>query len=160
MNIFVLDQEPWKAAEYHCDQHVVKMVLETAQMLSTALRARGFEEGLYKSSYQHHPCTVWAGEAEGNLSWLTELGMGLLYEYTKRYHKVHASSSIIHRAQDYIDTLDHEPVTPRPLAMPDKYKTECAVESYRAYYIGEKMRFARYVRAPMPEWLASAQVQA
>lgn len=160
MNIFVLDAEPWRAAEYHCDQHVVKMILETAQMLSTALRTRGCTEGLYQSAYQNHPCTVWAGEAEGNLSWLCELGMGLLYEYTKRFGKVHKSTSVIHQADRYIRKLEYEPETPRPLAMPDQYKCDCAVASYRAYYVGEKMRFARYVRAPMPEWLASAINQA
>jgi len=155
INIFVLDLDPNKSAKYHCDQHVVKMVLETAQMVSTALRARGYAEGLYKSSYPSHPCTVWAGETEGNLAWLNMLGLALAAEYTNRYGKTHASERVFWRAEEYIDELPFEHETPRPLAMPDQYKTNKVVQSYRNYYIGEKLKFARYERAPVPEWLAS-----
>ena len=75
MNIFKLDRNAKKAAEYHCDKHVVKMLIEYAQLMSTAHRVLDGDEesdklGLYKTAYKNHPCTIWARETSGNYRWL------------------------------------------------------------------------------------------
>jgi hypothetical protein len=73
MNIFILDEIPEKCARYHCDAHVIKMILESAQMLSTTVRLSGIDRG-YKITHQNHPCTLWTGESLSNWQWLRELG--------------------------------------------------------------------------------------
>ena len=86
MNIFHLHKDPRICAEYHCDKHVVKMILETAQMLSTAYRKK-FNDGeeLYKTAYPKHPMTIWVGNSGGNFFWTIKLLDQLLYQYTLRY---------------------------------------------------------------------------
>ncbi len=155
MNIFVLDYEPYLAAQYHCDKHVVKMVLETAQILSTALRLRGVDcADLYKTAYVNHPCVQWAAESEGNLAWLSQMGYCLGEEYTHRYGKHHKSATIIDNCIKHIDCLPFEEMTPFRLALPDCYRFDDTVKSYRAYYVGEKSRFCKYTNREPPEWLA------
>ena len=93
MNIFFLDKDPVKAAQLQCDKHVVKMVLETAQMLSTAARAQGHDVG-YKSAYPKHPMTLWVGQNTDNFRWAWLHGMSLAKEFTKRYDRIHKLSLI------------------------------------------------------------------
>lgn len=88
MNIFVTDKCPFKSAEYLDDKRVVKMVTESAQMLSTAITVNG-GEGPYKISHLNHPCTVWARQTQGNYMWLFLHFVGLYSEYTNRYGKTH-----------------------------------------------------------------------
>lgn len=75
MNVFALDLSPKTAARYHCDAHVVKMILETTQMLSTAHWMRG-TRGPYRPTHANHPCSVWVRESTANYKWLHELGSG------------------------------------------------------------------------------------
>ena len=83
MNIFHLHKDPKICAEYHCDKHVVKMILETAQMLSTAYRRNfGDNDDLYKTAYPKHPMTIWVGDSGGNFNWSMRLLDQLLYQYT------------------------------------------------------------------------------
>jgi hypothetical protein len=101
MNIFYLHPDPKTAAKMHCDKHCVKMVLETAQLLSTAHRELDGDElsdrrGLYKSTHRNHPSAVWARANRENYDWLVGLFKGLLEEYTARYGQgAHASSKIL-----------------------------------------------------------------
>ena len=96
MNIFHLDKNPIKCAEYHCDKHVVKMILETAQMLSTAYQKyAGENDSLYKSAYHSHPMTLWVGETYKNFGWTLLLGESLGFQYTHRYNKRHKSMRIV-----------------------------------------------------------------
>ena len=76
MNIFVLDTSPKLAAEYHCNKHVVKMIIETAQMLSTAhdYLETGIS-GLYKPTHKNHPCSIWVRQSRENYLWTLDLGM-------------------------------------------------------------------------------------
>ena len=94
MNIFFLDEDPKNAAKLQCDKHVVKMVVETAQMLSTAARAQGHDVG-YQSAYPKHPMTLWVGQSPHNFAWTIIHGMALCKEYTHRYNKTHATEKII-----------------------------------------------------------------
>ena len=72
MNIFYLDKDPVKAAEYSCDKHVVKMPVESLQMISTCFHFRGFNAP-YRMSFAYHPCTIWARESSQNMEWLVDL---------------------------------------------------------------------------------------
>lgn len=150
MNIFVLHKEPEKAAHMACDQHVVKMILETAQMMCTVVASYGHNTP-YRPTHAKHPCTIWAGRSRANWDWLVEYGMELCEEYTKRYGKTHKSQSVIERcAMTHID-LPNIPRTPFAQAMPEQYRNECAVTAYRAYYHGEKAAFATW-KTQTPDW--------
>jgi hypothetical protein len=146
MNIFVLDYDPSIAASYHCDKHVVKMVVEYAQILSTVVRKQLDVDFLYKPTHINHPCTIWAGQSRENYKWLCELGKYLGYTYTMRYKKIHKSSLIIEEATKYIDilTFSQEDLTPFAQAMPDIYKHADAVTAYRQYYLGDKASILKY----------------
>ena len=94
MNIFVIDKNPRTAARQLCDRHVVKMALETAQILSAVAHQKGFNAP-YKISHQKHPCTIWAGKSFGNWRWLVAHGLAVCDEYTRRYGRTHKSREVI-----------------------------------------------------------------
>ena len=71
MNIFYLDKNPDLSAQLHCDKHVVKMILEYAQMLSTAHRVLDNSQDVYKIAHKNHPCTIWVRENKSNYKWLS-----------------------------------------------------------------------------------------
>ena len=104
MNIFVLDSDPKIAASYHCDQHLHKMVLESAQIVSTAMIQRGFHiPGLYRQTHPNHPCTRWAAESNHNILWVCELAIEL--ESIRQAVKncdYHSSSEVIKLVHDFI----------------------------------------------------------
>lgn len=152
MNIFYLDEDPAVAAQYHCDKHVVKMILESLQMIRTNLYLDGRigKEPYVSPGFKNHPCTIWARMSYENEEWLRELLFSLLVEYEYRYDRIHKS------LYTYMDLIPIDRVriglTRPALAMPEYCKTDCAVESYRNYYINEKRRFVRWTFRPTPEW--------
>ena len=151
MNIFFLHKHPVIAAQMQCDKHVVKMVLETAQMLSTAARAQGHDVG-YKSAYPKHPMTLWVNQSANNFRWAWLHGMSLAKEYTNRYDKIHKSQEILEQLENYA-TGDEAHITEPPQCMPDQYKTNDYVTAYRNYYVGDKKRFAKYTNRKPPEFM-------
>ena len=151
MNIFFLHKHPVIAAQMQCDKHVVKMVLETAQMLSTAARAQGHDVG-YKSAYPKHPMTLWVSQNADNFRWAWLHGMSLAKEYTNRYDKIHKSQEILEQLENYA-TGDENNITKPPQCMPDQYKTDNYVTAYRNYYVGDKKRFAKYTNRDVPEFM-------
>lgn len=156
MNIFVLDENPSTAAQMMCDKHVVKMILETAQMMCTVVASYGHDTP-YRPTHAKHPCTLWAGQSRSNWGWLVDHGMALCEEYTKRYGKVHKSQRVIEWcAQTHID-LPESPRTPFAQAMPPQYRNKCAVVAYRAYYQGEKAPIATWKTEQPHWWLATAE---
>ena len=94
MNIFVVDEDPEVAARQLCDKHVVKMILESAQMLCTVALEHGFNAP-YKKAHPKHPCTLWAGKSPENWSWLIAHGLAMAEEYTRRYGRTHKSEAVI-----------------------------------------------------------------
>jgi len=169
MNIFYLDHDPVRAAQYHCDKHVVKMILETAQLLSTAHRvidgdAGADAHGLYRATHRNHPSAVWVREGRANYIWAHQLLIALCTEYSRRYgDKVHKTTSLLVPLSDAPAGIPTDPwCTPVRLAMPDEYKVEApdgftdAVASYRAYYQGAKADIARWDHSPTPDWWGSA----
>ena len=95
MNIFFLDEDPKMCAQAHCDKHVIKMILEYAQMMSTTHRVLNspseLTESMYKISHENHPATIWVRESESNYRWLHEVWFWLAKEYWWRYEKMHKS---------------------------------------------------------------------
>ena len=153
MNIFALSNDPVEAARWHCDKHVVKQSLESAQILSSVFSSLGGKTR-YKPTHKNHPCTLWAGECSGNYEWLVELGLALCNEYTHRYNREHACEEVIREISSPLPNLLR--IAPRSafaLAMPEEYKQTDAVESYRAYYRGEKQHLHSWKNRQPPEWL-------
>lgn len=151
MNIFVLDKDPKKCAQYHADRHVVKMPLESAQMLCTAHHVSG-NDAPYIKTHVNHPCTRWVRENKVNYRWLVSLGEELLKEYTYRYHKIHGSIQVIAWCRNYLPDLPEIGVTTRPQAMDEKYKSSDVVDAYRSYYRNEKKEIARWTGRERPDW--------
>lgn len=108
MNLFVLDPVPSVAARAHCNKHVVKMIVETAQVLSTVLHLKGmFVDGLYKPTHRAHPCTLWAAENWANFRWAVDLGLALCAEYTARYKKRHKTQDLLEAIGRYVRRWGH-----------------------------------------------------
>lgn len=182
MNIFALSYSPVDSARWQHDKHVVKMLLETAQMLSTNaslvpewaekcerldLTAPSFEAGgveFYVPTYVNHPCTKWARATLGNFRWLCLHGEALWREFDHRFGGMHASyERIIAPLRDLAyNSFDYSDVTMTPFAtaMPDCYKVPGdAVQSYRDYYLNEKIKpdskwTGRDRVADLPSWLS------
>ena len=152
MNIFVLDYDPKTCAEYHCDKHVVKMILETAQLLCGVHWTIG-GQAPYKLSHKNHPCSIWTRECVENYVWLCDLGINLCHEYTYRYGKTHKSQQIIEWCMTNIPNIrSNGDLTPFALAMPDESKVDCPIESYRNYYKNSKSSIANWKNRKIPEW--------
>ena len=96
MNIFILDEDIVLCARYHVDKHVVKMILETTQLLNNAyIKHNANLKPIYRETHKSHPCSLWASETSSNFEWLVALGMELCKEYSYRYGKVHKCQDIL-----------------------------------------------------------------
>jgi len=149
VNIFVLDNDIQKCVQYTVNRHVVKMVLETAQLLCSP-----FEKAPYKRTHYNHPCAVWSRSSKENYKWLIEYGLALSSEYTYRYEKVHKSSEVIKWCKDNVDLLDLEDkgLTLFAQAMPEEYRHSDPVIAYRMYYIHDKQHIAHWKKRDIPWW--------
>lgn len=151
VNIFVLSEDPVEAARAQCDKHVVKMILESGQMLCAAHPP---EVAPWKRTHYNHPCTVWTRTTKSNYSWLAAHGLALCEEYTNRYHKRHKSEDVLLWCAENVPlAVPDGPLTPFAIAIKDpKYHTGEPVSSYRAYYKGDKVRFAKWKYCDPPSW--------
>jgi len=113
MNIFILDRDPILAAQMQCDKHVVKMVLESAQILST------INGGPYKPTHQNHPCVLWAKAGKDNWDWLWYHALALCIEYTRRYGKPHKCREVIEHVSGSMIPFG---ATPFVQCMPEEFK--------------------------------------
>lgn len=177
MNIFYIDHDPIKAAQGMVDKHVVKMILESAQLLSTAHRLLdgtqvegtsktgrkakrwilhdGRQDVLYLATHIHHPSAVWCRQSVENYLWLVEHFFALMHEYTHRYAKKHACfgdlsfmlQSPPHKLKDY-------DWTNMPCAMADEYKiSDDPLTNYRNYYKIGKATMHKWTNRQPPEWI-------
>ena len=156
MNIFVLDTDPRTCAVYHNDKHVVKMILETAQLLCGVHHATDSQYDIpYKLSHKNHPCAIWSRECYENYIWLCDLGLELCKEYTHRYDKRHKSQDVIEWCIINKPNLPtHNKLTPFALAMPDEYKVAGdSIQSYHNYYNGDKKRMFSWKKRETPSWV-------
>ena len=169
MNIFVTNPSPTISAQCLPDRHVVKMPLETCQMLAIVCSEKwGHNFGVLhkkdgtpyntdKGAFRNHPCTVWANESNVNAWWLVAHGFALCEEYTHRYGKVHSCEKTVLEAGHLIPfTMDRPTSFTR--AMPDEYKHDTSIDTFTAYknYISSKPWAAsNYLRDPSrkPDWI-------
>jgi hypothetical protein len=151
MNIFILDNDVKKCAQYHVDKHVLKMVVETSQLLCGVHWVLG-NEAPYKLSHKNHPCAIWARESLSNYVYLCELGFELCNEYTYRYGKRHKSLDVILWCIINRPNIPDKGFTEPAKAMPDEYKVDDVVQSYRNYYMGAKSGFAVWKMRDIPHW--------
>jgi hypothetical protein len=152
MNIFILDTDLQTCSQYHADQHVVKMILESAQMLCTVLNKNGMRAP-YRSTHTNHPCTLWAGESLANWRWLQALALNLNQEYRYRFDSDQDHKSAIVARDLPEPPIDDLGITEFAQAMPDEYKVPGdAVLAYRRFYLAEKSAFATWTKRPVPDW--------
>ncbi len=140
MNIFYLHRNPVAAAKVQYNKHVVKMILESAQMLCTAHHHYGNGDNVpYRKAHYNHPSTKWVRESDEHYNWLFDHMVALGHEYTKRYGKTHLTINKcflpLYRVPEGIPSNGF---TPPPQCMPDEYKDESTTKAYWNYYIGEK----------------------
>jgi hypothetical protein len=157
MNIFVLDEDVKKCAEYHLDKHSTKMCVEYSQILCSVhhMTAEVTTEVPYRLTHKNHPCSIWARECIENYIWLCDLGLELCKEYTHRYDKRHKSQDVIEWCIINKPNLPtHNKLTPFALAMPDEYKCDNAISSYRKYYMMDKAHLANWTKRKKPFWFA------
>jgi len=172
MNIFILDKDSTTNARYHVDKHVVKMILESAQLLCTAHHVayhfpekQGFLSPAerkqvaasphikipYKPTHLNHPCAIWVRESTENYKYLLHLATDLNAEYGFRYGKMHKSyTEVIEKLPKFY--TDNTNKTDFALCMPEQYKSSDPVESYRKYYKAEKAHLASWKNREVPEW--------
>ena len=152
MNIYLLDHDIERCAEYHYGQHIVKMIQESVQILCIVLNKIGFKTP-YKSIHNNHPYVLWVSDSFGNFLWLKDLTLLLNEEYHYRFDKQknHPSIEVLHSTSQYRYT--HNGLTPFPQKMPIKYKVPGdAVTAYRRFYIAEKQGFACWTLRDKPNW--------
>ena len=182
MNIFVTDADPIQSALNLPDKHVVKMPLETCQMLAIIYSDWYYGVGnLHKldgtpyrtahGAFRKHPCTIWAADNQYNLAWLIMHGLALCEEYTLRYHKVHACQDVIHQATRIYDSIFDAPaysachkVTRFTRAMPESIKFDTTIDTITAYkqYLNTKPWLAsNYLRIPSrkPSFIITTMTQ-
>ena len=162
MNIFYLHPDAKIAAQMHCDKHVVKMLLETSQLLCTAHRelddnSFADDAGLYKATHKNHPSAVWVRQSRSNYRWTHSLLVALCEEYTLRYYgKTHKTQRLgivdsLHRCPDNILSVAF---TDPPQCMPPEFHCDDPVDAYRNYYLGKKMGFAVW-KLKTPDWVTA-----
>jgi hypothetical protein len=182
MNIFYLDHDPQTAAQYHCDKHVVKMILESAQLLSTAHRVldgvmvndkryvqgslparwrnvkvwrldNEFDSVYYSATHLNHPSAVWVRTSCEHYIWLHGLFQYLLEEYTYRYGKNHKCGTLLNPLTRLPVNIPNSGWQEPPQCMPDDCKdSSSSVIAYRNYYKNHKARFAKWSVRPTPFW--------
>ena len=180
MNIFYVHNDPAICAQQHVDKHVVKMILEYAQLLSTAHRVLDGVESvglsktgrkqkryvlsderdsnLYNATHLNHPSAKWARHSSDNYRWLFKLWIELMREYNYRYGKIHSSARLIPYLKNTPTNIQNLGFCAPWRAMPEEFKadrseSEYTVKSYRAYYNGAKMNMFKWKNRPTPEWI-------
>ena len=158
MNIFFLHILPQICAEMHLDKHVIKMILETTQLLCSAHHMTNSEyTPCYKLSHKNHPCAVWTRESKDNYIWLCTFEKELCKEYTYRYGKIHKCQSYIEDLEKNVPKLPELGFTKPAQAMPKMYKDDDFIDAYRTYYFFGKIKIhswkGKVSGRPIPEWI-------
>lgn len=162
MNIFAVDLNTSTCARYHIDKHIVKMPVELAQMISFVYYDYDYWQKenpsilmAFSKNHALHPCSKWIKESLGNFIWTSELGIKLIEEYRYRYNseKHERCYQIFKYALNNYPDFDKWEMTDFALAMPDEYKCESSIESYRTYYRLGKLDLLKWTKRDIPEWI-------
>ena len=165
MNLFILSLIQKEIAKYMMDKHVSKILLEAVQMLCSAKRILNPDDSandqLYKLAHKNHPVTIWCRTSKANFVWTLDLIEELHNEWRYRYDhpasKLHKSYIMAQYLKEHMpsdDSFSQKGLTTFALAMPDEYKSEDPVQSYRNYYMSEeKQRIATWKKGRgKPDW--------
>lgn len=178
MNIFFLDHDVKKCSEFHNDKHVVKMITELNQILSTAHRVLDGisvigqsksgrkqqqweiqsdairETALYKATHINHPSAVWARTNRENYIWTSNLSIALAKEYTHRYGKTHKAewSGLSVLLERVPDNISRGKFFDPPMCMPEEFHSDSVVDSYRTYYKIGKAHLGQWKNRDVPSW--------
>lgn len=160
MNLFYLDEDPILCAQYHTDRHVIKMILESAQLLCTAVNILAGEQVTpYKSTHVNHPCSIWVRDSFENFEYVWDLMFHLedewkfRYGHTEHHKSIEALANTVMYA-DAILTIPSKGLTSPALAMPDHCKVSSnPVECYREYYRKEKVALHSWKGRERPFWI-------
>ena len=177
MNIFYLDSDPVKSAELHCDKHVVKMIIEYAQLMSTAHRVldgeiyvdktannrrikrwcladKHMEEVVYKASHINHPSNIWIRSSDSHYQFVYDMFVALCNEYTHRYGRTHLTEEKLKDILQHLpNTIASTDFVEPPQAMPDDVKTSNTVDAYQNYYRVYKKNFAKWTDRMTPAFM-------
>ena len=159
MNIFFLHWDPKQCAMMHVNKHVIKMILESTQILCSVhyvckeINNSYSYEPPYKLTHKNHPSCIWTRTSLSNYKWLLELSKELCYEYTYRYGKIHKCQQYIYELEKNLPPIEDKGITKPAQAMPDTYREEDPVEAYRSYYIFEKNSMFEWKKREEPFWL-------
>lgn len=146
MNIFYLDPNPRKCAQYHFDKHINKLITESAQMMSTALWCSDpliAEDYLktgscYMPTHINHPSNIWVRQSLTNYIWLRNLIIYLNEERKYRWDKQNDHKSYLIAMILPFPNLPIDEFTQPPQAMPERLHQEDSVLAYRLYYMAEE----------------------
>lgn len=159
MNIFFVHRRSDKCARFYVNAHVVKMILETCQLLCTAWHVTDPSHELFSPQYKainkNHPCAVWARESRAHYIWLCTLCQHLCKEYTHRYGKVHKSEAVLKALKKNVPPLADLPFVHPPQCMPDEYKDPSTVLAYRKYYCLGKRKLHVWKKRDVPLFVSN-----
>lgn len=162
MNIFFLHLNQRKCAKWHVDKHVVKMILESTQLLCSAHHIFPNKNNLYtppyKLTHKNHPCSKWVRESLSNYKWLVKLAKELCFEYTYRYGKIHKCEAYIFELENNFPDIKDIGLTTPAQAMNEEYKSsdnniENIIEAYKNYYYFEKYDLHSWKKRNVPEFI-------
>ncbi len=154
MNLFPLDSDLTKCAEYTVDTHCIKQILESSQVLSNCYPQ---DIALYKHTHKNHPITLWLQESLSNFNWTIEYALALGREYTFRYNKEHKSIKVVEYYRNFQPKIKDIGPTKMPRCF-GEYKgiipeTDSVVEDYRQYYKLAKSHLFSWKNRQVPIWL-------
>lgn len=176
VNIFATSKSPFESAIVLPDKLVVKMPVETCQMISIIYSKWYYDWGnvhktdgtpyeTKKGAFRNHPCTQWAAKNYENLAWLIVHGIHLCTEYNKRYGKIHSCNKTLFEAKKLFHKKTGKAITIHCMvdqfarAMPDDIKNDTTIDDITAYrkYMNTKLWVKdNYVRLPerKPVWIS------
>jgi len=158
MNIFAIEGHnnniDWvESARSQDNYRVIKMILESCQMLCTTLNEQaGKQITPYRSTHKNHPSTKWVRASSANFEALSEHTLAMLEEYTERFNKVHKCTHVLEKCMKLYDPslFPSKSPTQLPLAMPYEFHSDDIVESYRRFYASKTK--IRYPKEKIPSW--------
>jgi hypothetical protein len=162
MNIFYLSADPMEAAQLLCDKHVVKMTLESAQLLSTTMSCFGVAAP-YRPTHVNHPSALWVRASSAHYRWLLRHFQALCYEYKHRYQKTHRCEQLLTLFTGFWLSWPGPdlPFMPPPQVMPPEcQRLSSTVAAYQAYYQTKPAWVLRYRLRPVPEFLQAKLAEA
>lgn len=155
MNIFYTNSNPITCATILCDQHIIKMPIESAQMLATAVRSYGItDHRLYRSTHVKHPCTIWVRNSRACANWLLDHGYALCEEYTNRFNKRHKTLDQLHIVKQYLYVIPDGPFSEPPACVPEQFKHLNIEAAYRSALAKKHIEWT--LKGRPPRWTEPA----